>query len=201
MISYKNKKYASTDLLGSCSAQALTMQEFEHPLVASYLAALYAGRLLHIQQVVQCLRPNCVFFSSAHSHKTPSSNEPEYFCKWMGLPYSECSWEEGALVGKKFQPCIDSFTNRNSSKTVPSKDCKVGQGSQCNVVHYSISLRSGFFGYIWLQCPHPTLFQVLKQRPRFVPLKKQPSFIGDDNLQLRDYQLDGLNWLAHSWCR
>uniref|UniRef100_A0A3Q3WNJ6 Uncharacterized protein n=1 Tax=Mola mola TaxID=94237 RepID=A0A3Q3WNJ6_MOLML len=102
----------------------------------------------------------------AHSHKTPSSNEPEYLCKWMGLPYSECSWEDGALVRKKFQHCIDSFMNRNSSKTVPSKDCKV-----------------------------------LKQRPRFVALKKQPLFIGDENLQLRDYQLDGLNWLAHSWCR
>uniref|UniRef100_A0A3Q1D8H4 DNA helicase n=1 Tax=Amphiprion ocellaris TaxID=80972 RepID=A0A3Q1D8H4_AMPOC len=102
----------------------------------------------------------------AHSHKTPSSNEPEYLCKWMGLPYSECSWEDGALVRKKFQHCIDSFTNRNSSKTVPSKECKV-----------------------------------LKQRPRFVALKKQPSYIGDENLQLRDYQLDGLNWLAHSWCR
>ncbi|XP_044212192.1 chromodomain-helicase-DNA-binding protein 2 isoform X2 [Thunnus albacares] len=102
----------------------------------------------------------------SHSHKTPSSNEPEYLCKWMGLPYSECSWEDGALVRKKFQHCIDSFTNRNSSKTVPSKDCKV-----------------------------------LKQRPRFVPLKKQPSYIGDETLQLRDYQLAGLNWLAHSWCR
>uniref|UniRef100_A0A8D3BXA4 Chromodomain helicase DNA binding protein 2 n=1 Tax=Scophthalmus maximus TaxID=52904 RepID=A0A8D3BXA4_SCOMX len=102
----------------------------------------------------------------SHSHKTPSSNEPEYLCKWMGLPYSECSWEDGALVGKKFQHYIDSFTNRNSTKTVPSKDCKV-----------------------------------LKQRPRFVPLKKQPSYIGDENLQLRDYQLAGLNWLAHSWCR
>uniref|UniRef100_A0A7N6BLT4 DNA helicase n=1 Tax=Anabas testudineus TaxID=64144 RepID=A0A7N6BLT4_ANATE len=102
----------------------------------------------------------------AHSHKTPSSNEPEYLCKWMGLPYSECSWEDGALVRKKFQHCIDSFTNRNSSKTVPSKDCKV-----------------------------------LKQRPRFVALKKQPSYIGDEVLELRDYQLDGLNWLAHSWCR
>uniref|UniRef100_A0A3B3D652 Chromodomain helicase DNA binding protein 2 n=1 Tax=Oryzias melastigma TaxID=30732 RepID=A0A3B3D652_ORYME len=100
-----------------------------------------------------------------HSHKTSSSNEPEYLCKWMGLPYSECSWEDGALVMKKFQRCIDSFTNRNSSKTVPSKDCKV-----------------------------------LKQRPRFVALKKQPSYIGDENLELRDYQLDGLNWLAHSWC-
>uniref|UniRef100_A0A673CE79 Chromodomain helicase DNA binding protein 2 n=1 Tax=Sphaeramia orbicularis TaxID=375764 RepID=A0A673CE79_9TELE len=103
----------------------------------------------------------------SHSHKTSSSsNEPEYLCKWMGLPYSECSWEDGALVQKKFQHCIDSFMNRNSSKTVPSKDCKV-----------------------------------LKQRPRFVALKKQPSYIGDENLELRDYQLDGLNWLAHSWCR
>ncbi|KAM9807819.1 chromodomain-helicase-DNA-binding protein 2 [Neosynchiropus ocellatus] len=102
----------------------------------------------------------------SHSHKMPSSNEPEYLCKWMGLPYSECSWEDGALVMKKFQHCIDSFLSRNSSKTVPSKDCKV-----------------------------------LKQRPRFVALKKQPSYIGDENLELRDYQLAGLNWLAHSWCR
>ncbi|XP_072550654.1 chromodomain-helicase-DNA-binding protein 2 isoform X2 [Salminus brasiliensis] len=99
------------------------------------------------------------------SHKT-TSNEPEYLCKWMGLPYAECTWEDGALIGKKFQSCIDSFNNRNTSKTVPSKDCKV-----------------------------------LKQRPRFVALKKQPSYIGDENLELRDYQLDGVNWLAHSWCR
>ncbi|KAM6961028.1 chromodomain-helicase-DNA-binding protein 2 [Aplochiton taeniatus] len=101
------------------------------------------------------------------SHKTASSsNEPEYLCKWMGLPYSECSWEDGALLKKKYQSCIDSFNNRDCSKTIPSKDCKV-----------------------------------LKQRPRFVALKKQPSYVGNDVLQLRDYQLDGLNWLAHSWCR
>lgn len=43
--------------------------------------------------------------------------------------------------------------------------------------------------------------QVLKQRPRFVALKKQPSYIGSENLELRDYQLEGLNWLAHSWCK
>uniref|UniRef100_A0A671KT03 Chromodomain-helicase-DNA-binding protein 2-like n=1 Tax=Sinocyclocheilus anshuiensis TaxID=1608454 RepID=A0A671KT03_9TELE len=99
------------------------------------------------------------------SHKT-SSSEPEYMCKWMGLPYAECTWEDDALIGKKFQACVDSFQNRSACKTVPSKDCKV-----------------------------------LKQRPRFVALKKQPSYIGDEVLQLRDYQLDGVNWLAHSWCR
>uniref|UniRef100_A0A8C2AMJ9 Chromodomain helicase DNA binding protein 2 n=1 Tax=Cyprinus carpio TaxID=7962 RepID=A0A8C2AMJ9_CYPCA len=99
------------------------------------------------------------------AHKS-SSSEPEYLCKWMGLPYAECTWEDGALIRKKFQACVDSFQNRNAFKTVPSKDCKV-----------------------------------LKQRPRFVALKKQPSYIGDEILQLRDYQLDGVNWLAHSWCR
>ncbi|XP_039215293.1 chromodomain-helicase-DNA-binding protein 2 isoform X3 [Crotalus tigris] len=101
----------------------------------------------------------------AHNRKS-CSNEPEYLCKWMGLPYAECSWEDEALISKKFQHCIDSFNSRNNSKAMPTRDCKV-----------------------------------LKQRPRFVALKKQPSYIGGDNLELRDYQLEGLNWLAHSWCK
>lgn len=45
------------------------------------------------------------------------------------------------------------------------------------------------------------VLQALKQRPRFVALKKQPSYLGGENLELRDYQLEGLNWLAHSWCK
>ncbi|XP_053129167.1 chromodomain-helicase-DNA-binding protein 2 isoform X2 [Hemicordylus capensis] len=101
----------------------------------------------------------------AHSRKS-SSNEPEYLCKWMGLPYADCSWEDEALISKKFQHCIDSFNSRNNSKFMPTRDCKV-----------------------------------LKQRPRFLALKKQPSYIGGENLELRDYQLEGLNWLAHSWCK
>uniref|UniRef100_A0A8C0I8T4 DNA helicase n=1 Tax=Bubo bubo TaxID=30461 RepID=A0A8C0I8T4_BUBBB len=105
------------------------------------------------------------YFNWVKTRKT-SSNDPEYLCKWMGLPYAECSWEDEALISKKFQHCIDSFNNRNNSKTIPTRDCKV-----------------------------------LKQRPRFVALKKQPSYIGGENLELRDYQLEGLNWLAHSWCK
>uniref|UniRef100_A0AAQ5Z5J8 DNA helicase n=1 Tax=Amphiprion ocellaris TaxID=80972 RepID=A0AAQ5Z5J8_AMPOC len=91
---------------------------------------------------------------------------PDYLCKWQGLPYSECSWEDGALIAKKFQKCIDDYMSRNQSKTIPSRDCKV-----------------------------------LKQRPRFVPMKKQPTYIGGEGLELRDYQLDSLNWMAHSWCK
>lgn len=41
----------------------------------------------------------------------------------------------------------------------------------------------------------------MKQRPRFVPMKKQAVYIGGEGLELRDYQLDGLNWMAHSWSK
>ena len=44
--------------------------------------------------------------------------------------------------------------------------------------------------------------KALRYRPKFVQLKEQPDYIGGkDHLQLRDYQLDGLNWLAHAFSR
>ncbi|XP_042079470.1 chromodomain-helicase-DNA-binding protein 1 [Haplochromis burtoni] len=101
-----------------------------------------------------------------HSNQKSAAGYPDYLCKWQGLPYSECSWEDGCLIAKKFQKCIDDYMSRNQSKTIPFRDCKV-----------------------------------LKQRPRFVPMKKQPAYIGGDGLELRDYQLDSLNWMAHSWCK
>ncbi|XP_061703590.1 chromodomain-helicase-DNA-binding protein 1 isoform X2 [Syngnathoides biaculeatus] len=100
-----------------------------------------------------------------HSNQKSAAGYPDYLCKWQGLPYSECSWEDGALIANKFQKCIDDYMSRNQSKTIPSRDCKV-----------------------------------LKQRPRFSPMKKQPHYISD-GLELRDYQLDSLNWMAHSWCK
>ncbi|CAH1797458.1 unnamed protein product [Owenia fusiformis] len=45
--------------------------------------------------------------------------------------------------------------------------------------------------------------KALKYRPKFIQMKHQPNYLGGDNnsLELRDYQMDGLNWLAHSWCK
>lgn len=44
--------------------------------------------------------------------------------------------------------------------------------------------------------------KVLKYRPKFYKIKTHQEFLnGDGNLQLRDYQMDGLNWLLHSWCK
>ncbi|KAL5484418.1 hypothetical protein EMCRGX_G020912 [Ephydatia muelleri] len=40
-----------------------------------------------------------------------------------------------------------------------------------------------------------------KKSPKFTVLKDQPELLGGPSkLKLRDYQLDGMNFLVHSWC-
>lgn len=42
----------------------------------------------------------------------------------------------------------------------------------------------------------------LRRRPKFTKLEKQPEYMGlDRGLALRDYQMQGLNWLILSWCK
>ncbi|XP_064620008.1 chromodomain-helicase-DNA-binding protein 1-like isoform X2 [Lineus longissimus] len=43
--------------------------------------------------------------------------------------------------------------------------------------------------------------RALKVRPKFQRLNDQPEYVGSETLILRDYQLNGLNWLAHAWCK
>jgi chromodomain-helicase-DNA-binding protein 1 len=45
--------------------------------------------------------------------------------------------------------------------------------------------------------------KVLKYRPKFHEVKSQPIYMmgHEKNLVLRDYQMDGLNWLIHSWSK
>ncbi|XP_050400629.1 chromodomain-helicase-DNA-binding protein 1 isoform X1 [Patella vulgata] len=46
------------------------------------------------------------------------------------------------------------------------------------------------------------LCKVLKSRPKFVTLKNQPEYLGGyDKLTLRDYQLEGVNWMLHAWTK
>ncbi|XP_048736383.2 chromodomain-helicase-DNA-binding protein 1-like isoform X3 [Ostrea edulis] len=107
----------------------------------------------------------------AHSNQKMANENngyPDYLCKWQGLPYSECTWEEGELVSRKFQILVDEYNLRHKSQKTPTpaKYCKA-----------------------------------LRYRPKFTPLKIQPSFLGGDSLVLRDYQLDGVNWLMHTWSK
>ncbi|XP_027758991.1 chromodomain-helicase-DNA-binding protein 1-like [Empidonax traillii] len=150
-VSYKETEETKTDsdeLLEVCGEDVPQTEEDEFETIEKFMNSRIGRK-------------------GAHSNQKSAAGYPDYYCKWQGLPYSECSWEDGALIAKKFQACIDEYFSRNQSKTTPFKD-----------------------------------FKILKQRPRFVALKKQPSYIGGhEGLELRDYQLNGLNWLAHSWCK
>jgi len=106
-----------------------------------------------------------VFLSA--DYKKPDSEHPDYFCKWDNLPYAEATWEDGALIVKKWPEKIKEFRDREDSKRTPSKHCKV-----------------------------------LKSRPKFYQLNEQPTYMGKEkDLVLRDYQMDGVNWMIHSWCK
>lgn len=106
----------------------------------------------------------------AHSNQkiaNENNGYPDYFVKWQGLPYVECTWEDGELLSRRFQSIIDEYHARNKSQKTPSK-----------------------------------LTKVLKYRPKFQPFKDQPPCIGGtESLQLRDYQLNGVNWLMHAWSK
>lgn len=92
----------------------------------------------------------------------------DFFVKWECLPYSEATWEDSALIQRKWPQKIREFVDREESKRTPSKHCKA-----------------------------------LRSRPKFHEAKEQPDYMkgADGNLVLRDYQLDGLNWLIHSWSK
>lgn len=99
-----------------------------------------------------------------------ASQGADYLCKWQGLPYSECTWEDGELVRRRFGSHVAEFEKRREASTYPPVNVKTQR--------------------------------VLRIRPRFVALKEKPAYLGAElGLQLRDYQLDGLNWLANSWCK
>ena len=53
------------------------------------------------------------------------SGQPDYLCKWQGLPYSDCTWEDGELISRKFKDCIEKYHARAKSNRVPSRMCKV----------------------------------------------------------------------------
>ncbi|KAG1660273.1 Chromodomain-helicase-DNA-binding protein 1 [Nymphon striatum] len=106
----------------------------------------------------------------AHEKPKPglgSASTYDYYCKWTGLPYSDCTWEDGTLVKNRDRTKIDEYFRRLKSQRIPSKVCKA-----------------------------------LKVRPKFLEIKEQPKFLGGaGKFVLRDYQLDGINWLVHSWCK
>lgn len=101
----------------------------QYQLVERIIGELFLQKPLPRLNATACVSPTPdpepLFFQTGHSNQKSAAGYPDYLCKFQGLPYSECSWEDGALIAKKFQKCIDDYMSRHQSKTIPSRDCKV----------------------------------------------------------------------------
>ncbi|XP_030756213.1 chromodomain-helicase-DNA-binding protein 1 [Sitophilus oryzae] len=49
----------------------------------------------------------------------------DYYVKWESLPYAESTWEDSALIQKKWPEKIEEFQEREQSSKTPTKHCKV----------------------------------------------------------------------------
>lgn len=58
------------------------------------------------------------------SAESTSSGTKEYYVKWQCLPYAEATWEDAALIERKWPSCIREFREREDSKKTPSKLCR-----------------------------------------------------------------------------
>lgn len=125
------------------------------------------------EEMAEELRQQHMHVERVIAHNAYKDTDVEYLCKWQGLPYSECTWEDSKFI-EKFNKKIEEYYQRQQSECIPSKACKV-----------------------------------LRNRPKFTAIKEQPCYLGNNSstedqasvLELRDYQLDGLNWLVYSWCK
>lgn len=95
----------------------------------------------------------------------------EFLVKWQNLPYLECTWEPAAdLQSAADMAAIDDFKEREQSSLALSSSSRFNPFSS-------------------------------KSRRPFRKMPVQPSWLegGVEGRRLRDYQLEGLNWLAYSW--
>lgn len=106
-----------------------------------------------------------------NSQRNEETGKLQYLIKWRRLPYDECTFEDSAMIAKLAPKEVSLYQARIKSSVIPKNSTKY----PCD------------------------------DRPKFEKLLSQPKYIGGKdnplNLQLRDFQLTGLNWMAFLWSK
>lgn len=181
------------------------------------------------EEMAEELRQQHMLVERVISHCTYTKNV--YLCKWQGLPYSECTWEDGELIERMFSKKVEEFHYRERSQRIPSKMCKVLRNRPKFVPFKEQPPYLGVFKFNLNQTnkssdqdspqststPKEDSEEAVKEETKSSESEdptgkneqssKESSPEGGDieeqnsRLELRDYQLDGLNWLVYSWCK
>lgn len=130
---------------------------------------------LEVQRIIACSDFDCIHKNFKTLEEFENSDDQikvKYYVKWRSLPYNEATWEDYHSI-KTYSKEIALFW----SLQIPP--------SVINSSNSRPSLQS---------------YKKLNVSPAFGissnPFLKQENF---DGLQLRDYQLEGLNWLLWNW--
>lgn len=69
-------------------------------------------------------------------------------CKWVGLPYSECTWEDSDLIRRLCQHKVDQYQARLKSQRIPSRLSKVCSKRSVELVSIRLqNLKLALFGH------------------------------------------------------
>lgn len=127
---------------------------------------------VEVHRVISCNRMECwhskLESASELLNESIASTDIEYFIKWRGLPYDECTWEKFETLKLYYSEEIFAFWMREK------------------VSKYTI-----------MKHPEIKEYQKLTRSPIFGI--KNPIEDTNGGLTLRDYQLEGVNWLLWNW--
>lgn len=151
----------------------------------------FSADLVEVQRVISCNIGNCshskakkpsdlINPSGMTMRKKKSGEEEEeeggiqYLVKWRGSSYDQCTWEKWSDIQSYYRE-VWLFWQQQKSPTLP--------------IHH---------------LPFPTLqdYKKMEQSPSFgisnvMPLEDDE--VAPEGLKVRDYQLEGVNWLLWNW--
>jgi SNF2 family DNA or RNA helicase len=102
-------------------------------------------------------------------------NDIRYFVKWRGQPYSECTWERWEDI-KSYYSEVWTFWQFQKPPKLP-----ILSNNTPALSEYRKLEKSPMFGV-----------------SKMLPQAETPNGF-EDGLKLRDYQLEGVNWLLWNW--
>ena len=130
------------------------------------------------------VRIDWLFIHRVINHRTFRDGSTQYLVKWRELAYDKCTWEEEDEDIPDLKKQIDWY---HELRTVCNAD-------GANKKKKGKAKGKKDEGHVKYFCPpdRPTRSAKLKY-------EKQPDHISETGMQLHEYQLEGLNWLRHSW--
>lgn len=180
-VVYFNPEYVEVQRVISCECINVSHAKAKHP-----------SELLMEGSKSKSLRTQ----SSSSSSPCDPEDDVKYLVKWRGLSYGECSWESWADIRERgFYREVFAFWQLQIPPKVPLKPIKFP-----SLQDYHLLETSPIFGLTKSYHHHAddddNSTHDEGERQRVLSVEADAAVHG---LKLRDYQLEGVNWLLWNW--